>query len=280
MLYLGKMNLLQTIKNSIYSPEFYKTVPQKSLKSVFGYFFLIVLITTIIAIIQGIIWITPDFLLDSEMQTKDFAQQVVNHYPQELEVKIDQGQVTTNVAEPYFITLPMEGFQTDGHNIRNLLVIDTKTSYSSFQMEQYQTIGWLTRDTLFLKSDQETDAIDVSEFDNVTINRDFVQKLETQISPLYKYVGPAILATLVFGSLLINLFRIFAILFMTLLVLLLLKVMRKDINFSKAFKITTFAITLAVIIETVQGFILFPGIPFMGTVVTLLVVYFNFRSQK
>ena len=96
------MNFFSTVKNSIYSPEFYKGVTQRSLFSAILYFLLLSVLVTIIQSINPIV----SFVTVGEREVQKFVSSTVNSYPQELEVKIQNGKVISNVTEPYFIPIP------------------------------------------------------------------------------------------------------------------------------------------------------------------------------
>src|SRR5258706_6400806 len=132
------MNFFKKVKSSIYSPEFYSTIPKSKFGSAMGYF---LLITLILAIIQTL-FAAPGLLINLPRDAKNILSDVVNKYPSNLEFNLKAGQISTNVKEPYFIA------DDKGEKIA---VIDTKTSSSASQFESYGTSVWLTKDSIFYK---------------------------------------------------------------------------------------------------------------------------------
>ena len=93
------MKIFKNIKNSIYSPKFYKELLEKPFSFSFKYFAIFALtISLFVTIIFSVIYIPGiKFFID------EFGYNVIDYYPEELQVTIKNGQVFTNVQEPYFI---------------------------------------------------------------------------------------------------------------------------------------------------------------------------------
>jgi len=124
--------LFASIKASIYSPAYYRDLLAKPFSYSLKYylkFALIVSFVMTVVLSARIIPVVNDFLgnLDSN---------VGKYYPAELIMTIKNGELSTNVKEPYF----MEDF----------LVIDTKTPFSAEQFAKYGDRVWLTKNEIIV----------------------------------------------------------------------------------------------------------------------------------
>ncbi len=271
------MKFLKNILNSIYSPSFYAGIPQKSFGSALGYFLLLVFIL----IIAKMAILAPTLLFDIPKNIKTLADSVVNAYPAELEVKIQNGQVTTNVEEPYFIALP-KGEGNQSNTITNFVVIDTKTPFSAAAFNNYQTIAWLSKDTLFTKSDRngEIKTLDLTKFPNYTINKNSLVSLENSFSPWLKFVGPVALIGSLLGLYLVYSGRLIYLLVLALIIWLIAKIFKRALTYGQSYKIGLYAMTLALLIDLGISFLPWKGFSFMFTIITLGVIIANMFLVK
>jgi hypothetical protein len=174
------MDFLQKIKSSIYNPAFYSKIKHQSLGSALKYFFLFILILTVI----NVLFLSYELGIKLPQEIRNYINQTVSSFPQDLEVNIDQGQVTTTAQEPFFVPIPQDLNEARSEDLNNLLVIDTKTPYSATQFNQYKTFAWLTKDSLFYQNrDFDQRSLDLTEFDNFKINRSIVQEWVAKFSP-------------------------------------------------------------------------------------------------
>lgn len=271
------MNFLKTIINSIYSPPFYLSIPQKSFGSALGYFLLLALLLTIVRSIFPI-W---SFLTVGQNEVKIFIDQMVNAYPHELEVRVRNGKVTTNVQEPYSIPLPEDKNRT-AEDDSNLVVIDTNTPFSAAQFNQYKTIAWVAKDSIFVRgdSDAEIETIDLSQVSDFTVNKAFVNSIIAKISPWLSLITPLAIVGIPLGSYMIHTARLVYLLFLALLILLLTKIFKKPLSYSRSYQVGLYAMTLALLVELAFEWIGFSGFPFMFTIISLLVVIVNILPMK
>lgn len=270
------MRFFQTIKNSIYSPEFYSQISQKSFGKSVGYFLLLVLILTAI---KSLTLIGPlIFELPNQLQT--IIKETVNCYPEDLEIKISSGQVTTNVKEPYFIDSCEMAQDTN----QPLLVIDTNTPFSKTQLDQYKTVAWLTKDSIVhKKSDLETRSYSLTEIKDFKLNKAFVDSLSSMISPWLKFAGPAVMFLAFIGIYLSYDFKLIYLLALTTVIWLLAKIFKKTLPYGQSYKLGLYAMTLGLIVELLVSLTSnltgFSGFPFMFTIITLGVVFINYFKK-
>lgn len=268
------MNFLRKIQNSIYSPEFYSNSQKFSFSSALGYFAILILILTVAQSIYPI-WL---FSTAGQREIKNLTSRVSSAYPKELEVKIINGKVSTNVKEPYAIAIPSE--DNSGQR-ENLVVLDTKTPYSAAKFNEYRSLIWVTRDSVFVKEDKngQTRAFDLSSANNFTLNKNAVDSFAVKASPWLKLITPVVIIAILAGIFFIYFLRLFYFLFLALLVFILLKLIKKPLSYGKAYMVVLYAVTLGFIVEAITIIVHQQSFPFMLTVITLLVVLFNFYSQ-
>ena len=266
------MNFLRTIKNSIYSPGVYATVLTKSFKSSLGYFLLLVLLLTVIRVIT---LISP-LLRDTPKVLQEFAGNVIDCYPENLEIKITNGQVTTNIEEPYFMTDCKGAY---------LAVIDTKTPFSSDKFEAYKVAAWITKDSVvYKKSDVETTTYSLTQIKDFKLNQQLLNSYYGIISPYVKFIGPILLIFAFIGLFLAYDFRLIYLLLLSSIIWLLSKIFKQALTYGQAYKVGLHAITLGLIVELIVSltnrWTNFHGFQFMVSILTLGVVSLNLLLPK
>lgn len=267
------MNFLKTIRNSIYSPQFYSTVLTKSFKSSLGYFLLLSLLLTIIRLT-----VSSPSLINIPQAIEEFTQNIISCYPKELDIKIASGQVSSNVEEPYFVS----SCETDN---KNLVVIDTKTPFSTTQFDTYQAAVWVTKDSVVYKRDNfETRAYSLTRIKDFKLNKAVLNSYQQIISPYLKFVIPLVLLLGFVSGYLLYTVRLIYLLFLSSIIWLLGKIFKQALSFGQSYKLGLHAITLGLIMDLVVSltnrWTHFSGFPFMVSILTLGVVSVNLILPK
>lgn len=272
------MNFFRTIQNSIYSPQFYKTIPQKTLWQAVKYFILLILLLTtisILALFQNLVIETPKII-------QDYIQKTINCFPDDLEIKISGGEVSTNVEEPYFIT---DCDPLSGVGGMKIAVVDTKTPFAQAKFEEYNTLVWVTKDAVSIKDkDYQTRIYSLKGAQDFTLTKQSINSFYNKFSPYLKWVGPVILALTFFGIFIVYLLRLSQLLITSSLIWLLGKIFKHELNYSTSYKVSLFASTLGLIVDlivsTTSQYTHFYGFPFMFTFLTLGIVVINLFLPK
>lgn len=269
-----------TLKNSIYNPKFYSNIAKQSSFAALGYFLLLV---TLLTLIRTATLFYPLYI-QTPQSAKSFIESVKSYYPNELEVKINQGKVSSNVNEPYFILFPNSIDYFTGE-IENILVIDTKTPFTASQFKDYSTIAWLASDNLFVKDKSSSfRAIDLSKIDNFTFNQQTLVFLIDKVKPWLGLIGPALLLMAFIGIFITYLVYFLWLLVIALGIMLITRLAGKKQGFSLSYKTSLYAVTLGFLVQLIIGttkpWTGFAGFPLMGTLITLGVVYWNFKQVK
>lgn len=269
-------NFPTTILDSIYSPSFYSTASKKSFGSAIGYFLLFILLLTLFRVIS----LSPMLFVDLPKGLNSIIDKGVSSFPSELTVEIKNGQVTTNVKEPYFIPIsPGRTSSPDG--IVNFIVIDTKTPFSIATFEKYQAAAWLTKDALFTKSNRtaELKTYSLAKIPNYVINKLTISSLVNTYSPWIKFIGPIAIIGALFGLYLVYLFRLLYLLIISVVIWILSKIFTWGFSYGQSYKVGLYALTAGLIIEFAASFLHWNGFPFMVSIITLGVIILNLQSS-
>lgn len=267
------MSFFQTIADSIYSPDFYATMPKKSFGGALKYF---LLLSLLLALVRSAVpaWNFVS-VVRPEIDTLINRARVV--YPPELELQIRDGMVTSNVQEPYSIPLPMESDQSDDR--LNLAVIDTKTPFSAAQFDEYHTIAWVAKDTIFIRGDSEMKTYDLSDVSDFTVNKALIDSFLQSVSPWFNLITPLALAGIFFMMGMIHVLRLVYLLFLAFLIWIVMKMISKPLSYGQSYTMGMYAMTLGLLAELAFDWTNFQGFPFMFTLITLAVITGNFISS-
>ncbi len=266
------MNFLKTIQDSIYSPKFYSSVSGKSFKSSFGYFFLLILFLTVIHLVT---LISPLFI-EAPASLQKLATEVIDCFPKDLDLKITNGQATSSAKEPYFISCK---------DSQPILVIDTKTPFSSDKFDQYKAAAWVTKDAVvYKKSSLETRSYNLNKVKDFKLNKEVLNSYYKTFSPYLKFVGPILLLLSFVGIYLAYSLRLLQLLLLASLIWLLSRIFKYTLSFGQSYKISLYAITLGLIVDLAVSltsrYTYFHGFPFMVSILTLAVVTVNLFIPK
>ena len=279
---MKQMGFFNTLKSAVYDPEFYKRIPKIGLGSAIGYFFLLALIFTVL----NAVFLSNDLLRKAPEELKKAISEATSSYPEDLVVELNQGRVSTNTREPFFVPFPEGETEVDGEDINNLLVIDTTTPYSAAQFEQYKTLIWVTQDSVFYRDSNEFQqrSIDLSEMENIKVDKDFINYWVGQVNPWLVYVGPGLLLIVTLGMFIGFAFNLVYFLFLAVFIFFLSSIFKWGLGYGDAYKTAIYSSTLAFIVDMVifntgiyTGFF---GFPFLFTLISLCVTTINLQAQN
>lgn len=190
-------------------------------------------------------------------------------YPQELEITIKNGAASTNVTEPYYISIRQETLENlfalkkDDQNTKSkvrLLAIDTKGNADQF--ERYQSLALLTENSVVYYRDNNVNIYSLREIKDLTINKEFIESKIKEINKDNK-IGNMITIGVMLSPLLmivgIFIFQLIMFLFLTLAVYLMVKINQLQTGFKNTFRYT---IAIAFLATLIWNLILF--IPFFA----------------
>lgn len=153
MRYNGCMKKLKTFwyafQKSLLDFSYYKSIAKSSFWFSFKYLlFLLICLSLIRSIQLGVLYSFVRKNIPSYIAIG--KQELTNIYPKELELRISNGKLYTNVHEPYTIEFPKRFGNVGG---KHLVVIDTKGTADNYP--QYNTVVLATRQALVFPDKQQ-----------------------------------------------------------------------------------------------------------------------------
>ena len=264
------MNPLKTFfysfKKSLFEPKYYKDVAKVSFWFSFKYLWFLLFILIIFKSI---------FLGGQYLKSRPQIQPEVNRlltyaenfYPRGLELKIRNGQLSTNVKEPYTFYLEKNQWQTDRH----LLIIDTKGSIENYP--NYNVYILATKNAVVYPSKSRNNQIgETSVFyfrdlkQDFTLNKNIYDNFLNVVRPytyrILFFVDYIVLAFLflflIFGSLFWVGGTMFGLLFLTLLVWIVNLIFKKQYSYGSLYKMGMHAVTWSVLVNEAVKYLKFP----------------------
>jgi hypothetical protein len=283
------VSVWSSLKNSFYNPAFYKVVPSFPFGKVMGYLLLVSTLGYLVFLGQGA-W----FLYQNREQIEEGIDKAISSYPEDLELTFTDGKLSSNVQEPYFF--PEEGIQkffegkedinVDSDTPKYLMVVDTKTPFTSEQFENYNTIVWMSGDTAYVEDkNRGLQAIPYQKDFNQVINKETVIEFGTKLLEKIKVpliiAGSVALVVVDFG---LFLFYAVYLLLASLLYFFFSQVAGKKREYVACYRIAVYAFTpalaLSLLIQVIGLFVPLQMPPFLFTGILLLTVLINVKEQR
>jgi len=285
---------LFVFRNSAFKPDYYYHVlkaPFSFSLKYFLFFFLTLSFLTVAAVSIFLAQKVNPYVNQLKTQMPEF-------YPPGLIIEIKNGEVKTNVTEPYFIPIKKEWFPEEIKKeikiqpIDNILVIDTMVEPS--EIRKYQTFVLLTKnDISFIGDRNEIRIQSLREVDDFTLNQEIIKQGWQHIIPYFKWIVPLVIGFLIiFIPLGTILGKFIYLLIASLPTWALSRLFRsrlpsaklragRTINYLKALQVNLHAITLPTIIVALFQFLgTQPKIPFFTTIILLIFNSIIFSSLK
>jgi hypothetical protein len=268
------MKIFTEIKNSIYSPEYYKEVLQKPMSYSIKYFFKFVLIFSfILAIIFSFV-----YLPKVKIFFDNFGMQLVNAFPSNLEVEIKNSQAFSLSPQPYFIKTPSDFKTNNGQtNFENLITIDVNNVFDLNKFNSFNTLSVLNKDSISYIENNKISIQPLKGVPNFVANRENLSDFVNKVTPLLKFIYLVIPAGLFAGIYMSFIFYLFYLIFGALVIWIILKIKKINIEYKKAYQIGIHILTPALIINTALsnfGFVY----PLLFTMLLIIFTIINIRN--
>lgn len=271
------MNFLNQVKSSIYGPDFYSDLKNKPIGKSFRYYFELASIIALFTTIAFSIFVVPK--VNSFLN--NFGDTVVSSFPADLEVRLMDGKVSTNVVEPYIVPVP-ESWENNGElpDFENMVVIDTKESFNLDKFREYNTFALITEDSFVYENESGRISIQsLSSVPNVTINRTTITNWTEKTQPLARVI-PFLLPILGFIAILIAyVFNLIYVAIVAVLVMLILRLKKMETSYKHAYHISLHAITLPIILSFFSSTSGINSFSFFPTIVFIVIVLINFKEK-
>lgn len=274
------MNLWRTIRASIYSPEFYRSLPGRKLSFSLKYYY-------VLGVALAIVFsaVTSFRALPLLAQFLDQAgQTLVAHFPEELAITIQDGEASTNVEEPYVLPLPdtlkTETERNGKQAPANLLVIDTASQASVESWTAHDTFILITKRNI-VAGDERGGRVQIewlSDMPNVVIDRTFVQSLRGDLQAVGKWLSPLVVFGTWFAFLVVWTLTLIYLVFGGVLAWLIARARKMPVSYGAAYRMALHAWTpVALLLTVLTGG--FPGTeaPFIPTLLLIVTLIANIR---
>lgn len=282
------MEFFKNIKQSIYGPDYYQKLLSKPFSYSLKYYFLFILLLSLVASVLLSFYFIPRVALFADV----ISTKVVSHYPAELKVTIQNGKVSTNVHEPYFVAMPSE-FKNDKNlelngvdakEFKNLVVIDTKSDFSIEQFQSYDTALLLTRDSLVMSG--ENGKITLQPLDsnvNFVLDKPTVEFFVAKIKPFLTFLYPLVFVVAFVVCLVALVFHLVYLLFGAFLVWIVVKAKKMSIGYGKSYQLGMHLMTFGILITTALTLLnIYAGIgysiPFFFSIVLVIMAVVNIKK--
>lgn len=255
-----KDSFFNTVKHCLYDPGYFQKLVSKTFFNAIKYLYLLFVLTLLIGSVKLAITLIPQAPSLVPM-TQNIKKLVQVGYPKELTVTVKNGQLSTNVNEPYYIDWSIIDKKTTSAN-PHFITIDTRARYEDF--EKYNTAVLITKTGVITRDDNKT--LKIYPFEksyNFVINKNKYDQLTNVFLPYIDYL-PVIIVTmigffLIFSPLMGAPFMIFGwliyVLFAAVLFFIIAKILKKELTYKKVYTLSLYGLTLPIILETFKNLI-------------------------
>ncbi|MFZ1549213.1 MAG: DUF1189 family protein [Microgenomates group bacterium] len=279
----------QTFKTALTQPKEYKNLSQRSFWSGYWYLFLLVLIGIFLKTLvfaSGMVVAVP-FVKSQLPMVKN---QIRTAFPQDLVVKVENGTASTNVQEPYVITLHQLIPQLKNEKNVNLITIDTQAQVEQYQ--SYKTGFLLTKMNLVYPSrnNSSSNAYEVLPLSNIkepiTIDKTTYGLVIAQVLPfvdkvpqiMYGLAAISVILFPLFGAFFFVNGSLFYLLVMALVLLVIAKIMKRDLSYRVMYKASMFGLTFPLVVTYVAELLRVQisglyNLAFLGWMICVLTLY-------
>ncbi|MFA6081541.1 MAG: DUF1189 family protein [Patescibacteria group bacterium] len=286
------MNPLKTFfysfKRSLFEPKYYQDVEKASFWFSFKYLWFLLFIFTLIKTFTFV-----GLYLKSRPKVQPEVNKIMiyaeNFYPKELKLDIKNGQLSTNVQEPYIFDLEKKIEQ------KHFLIIDTKGSIENYP--SYNTYILATKNAVVYPSESKNNKIgetSVFYFRELKQNFTLDKKVYDNLLNIFKPYAPRVSLFvdwiilslspffLVFGSLFWTIGVMVIILFLTFFVWIINLIFKKGHSYNTLYKMGMHAVTWPLIFNEFLGYAKSPFPRFFNWIflIWMLIILFIKKDNK
>lgn len=273
------MQFFRDIIQSLYGPDYFRTLPSRGMWYSIRYFALLVLCIALIT--AG--YMAPSIITGVNRFVSDSTQTLLTKYPDKLQVQIAKGQVSTNVQEPFFLSVEKRASEDD---LKNILVIDTKSPFSEERFASYSAYAWLSNNAVYISngSDGGFSTQSLKEVSDITVNKQEIEKTIAAVKPYFGLLAPLMIVALCLVVFLVQFIAILYLWILSVVFRFIAQMFSISLGYENAFQLTLHAATIGLIldllVQVLRPVLNIPQIPFMFTVVTFISFSMNVLMQK
>lgn len=244
-----------SFQKSLLDLSYYKDIVKTSYWFSFKYLFFLLTILTIARSFQlGLEYGKVRNRIPEYIQIA--KQELTALYPSELELRISNGKLYTNVEEPYVLDFPARFGDMDG---KHLLVIDTLASPAAYK--EYNTLVLATREVLIYPDRQQGNRTTTQMYffsdikRSVYVDHTVYTKMINTLNPLFEKLPRVIEITVIALLILLPLFGglfwtsgvLFGLLFLTVIVWIMAKIMRVTLGYKTLYRLGMHGVTWSIL---------------------------------
>ncbi len=244
-----------SFQKSLLDPQYYRDIARASFRFSFKYLFLLLVCLSLVRSVQlGYRYSKVHNKIPSYIATgKSILLQL---YPKELELRISNGKLYTNVVEPYVINFPP---QFGDMGVKHFIVIDTNGVADNYP--KYNTLVLATRQALVYPDQQQGNKTTTQMYyfsdmkQSVYIDYSIYTKMVQSLNPFVAKL-PHLIALIVVGSLVIFpivggffwlLGVLFGLLLLTLFTWLMAKIFKVSYTYKTLYRLGMHAVTWSIL---------------------------------
>ncbi|KKU56325.1 MAG: hypothetical protein UX79_C0034G0003 [candidate division WWE3 bacterium GW2011_GWB1_47_11] len=247
---MGKLKtFFYVFYKSLTSLAYYSDVAKTSLGFSMKYFF------TLAAVLAILSTVITTATASGELKTgaTKLLDDIAKLYPQDLVITSQDGAVSINQPEPYIIPIPagqMQELKTESGEPapKNLIVFDSNGTLDD--VENYQTIALVNSKNILVKGENKIEAFPLKDVPNGQISNKEVTVLVDQFRPFVRYI-PFFVGALIFVAMVFYYtgFRLVYLLFVAVGLMLVGKIRKLNLSFSKYYQVGIHTMTLPLVID-------------------------------
>lgn len=268
----GGINLPHLFRQSVYSPEFYRSLLHRPFSFSLKYFFALATALALALALLSVITTFPSLYRIA----RDFGPGFARLFPDEMRIEIRNGEVSTNVEQPFFIPIPPE-LEAEGQP-SNMIVINTEEPFSTGRFDELNTLSLLTKTEFAWRDNDNRIRIQPIEIAAGVLDKPTINGWAEGLERALRWSAPLLAA----GAVLFMFILISVVLSVQLLYLFLgavfvmfigrLRGMR--LSYKKSYQIGIHAISLGVLFSALM-WLGAPQNPFIFTGLLVLTVWLN-----
>lgn len=283
------MSFFLTIKSTVWDPAFYRAKAAEP-RGAFAYYFKLALLLSVVLTAAFCIFDGPRI----NAVLSALPAEVVAYYPDDLEVTLADGVISTNKPQPYALPFPDKLRSEDADDEpTNLVVFDTDATFNVEAYKAYDTIALVTRDALVLEDNDGIKVVPTSDFKceegeqcTYTLTNDKLAFYMSKVEPFTVYVLPILAVGMLLVLMLLYIFGLLALLLTAALSYLILRIPGLPrLNFGQTYRLCLYAVTPALLITTllsvlnnITGVHAYGGGFWFELIVTVAVLVLNLRA--
>lgn len=276
LIYKIMKNFIKAIRSSVYDPDFYKSLESKSTWSAFIYFIKLNVIVALIFSIGLAITIIPIvFVVTNESN----VSKVIEFFPAELSIEIKNGQAISNISGPYIIPIKSKVIDQTRSKItqKNLITIDTTNPFDLEQFKSSDSMVYLSKDYFaYQENGGQIKIQPLKGIGDMTISKNSISSWVGSVIPYVRALLPlAIVCLIILSFLSLFIGNIIFTLIASLIVLVIEKVRKINVDFKSIFKKALHLVTAIVLLDLALFIFHFGSIWLVNIVLFLWLYYSN-----